>query len=161
MKIYTKKGDKGMTTLYDGTKVSKSEINLRIIGEVDELSSRIGMLCVFIKMENGIKDEKIYLFLRKIQHILQNFNSYIAIKNPNKTKYLPDLESDLVEQLEEYIDSMEKINSKLTKFILPGVSQEDSQAHLCRTQTRKVEREVLYLREILPSIILKIFESFE
>ena len=54
MKIYTKKGDKGMTTLYDGTKVSKSEINLRIIGEVDELSSRIGMLCVFIKMENGM-----------------------------------------------------------------------------------------------------------
>lgn len=130
MKVYTKTGDKGETSLYDGNRASKHAINFEVIGEIDELSSRIGMLCVYCP-ENKI--------LRKIQRTLQDFNSHIATIE-KKGKKLPELSPQLLTELETAIDTMENENTKLNKFILPGVTIADAQAHLCRTQTRKAER---------------------
>lgn len=152
MKIYTKTGDKGQTSFYDGSRASKSAMNFEVVGEVDELSSRIGMLCALID------GEYFSATLRKIQSTLQDINSHIATVNKSKYK-LPELDGDIVTDLETAIDAMEKINPKLTKFILPGVTQRDAQAHLCRTQTRKVERMIIKLRgeqpNIVPDIVLQ------
>ena len=148
MKVYTKTGDAGMTSLYDGTRASKHVVNFSVIGEIDELSSRIGMLCALMSTETGeevLINEKIGL-LRKIQRVLQDFNSYIAtIDRSNRS--LPPLDDSWVSDLEAEIDEMELYNPKLTKFIIPGVKQSDAQSHLCRTQARKVERCVLELSE--------------
>jgi cob(I)alamin adenosyltransferase len=142
MKIYTKTGDGGMTSLYDGTRVQKSHEIFDLLGEIDELSSRIGMLCA-LNRSNEHSDQRLSntsQLLRTIQHILQNFNSHLATPDESKKSRLPVLSETWVTKLEDAIDSMEKENSKLTKFILPGVRPIDAQAHLCRTQTRTVER---------------------
>lgn len=145
MKIYTKTGDKGQTSFYDGSRALKCAINFDVVGEVDELSSRIGLLCSLI----GEEDSGI---LRRIQAILQDINSHIATIDKKKCS-LPELSYDVVASLEVAIDSMEKVNPKLTKFILPGVMQTDAQAHLCRTQTRKVERRIIELYNLIPGIV--------
>ena len=132
MKIYTKTGDKGTTSLYDGSIVVKHNIIFETIGEFDELSCRIGMLC---SMTNNKQ-----IILRKIQRTLQNINSHIATIDEKKKKKLPHIDEELIEELEKEIDLLEENTPRLTKFILPGVNNDDSQAHLCRVQTRKVER---------------------
>lgn len=146
MKVYTKTGDSGETSLYDGSRAPKYAINFVVLGEMDELSSRIGMLCAILG-----KDSVFYPQLRIIQVIIQDFNSHIATLDSEGRK-LPELPNDIISKLEERIDKMEESNTKLTKFILPGVTQADAQAHLCRTQTRKAERALIELhnsRDIL------------
>lgn len=145
MKVYTKTGDSGDTSLYDGSRAPKYAINFEVLGEMDELSSRIGILCVMIEEMNNIEEDNVnfqILYLRKIQRTLQDFNSHIATIEQENRK-LPELHKKLVVEMEERIDCMEMLNKALTKFILPGVNKDDSQAHMCRTQTRKAER-VLY-----------------
>ena len=142
MKVYTKTGDSGNTSLYDGSRAPKYAINFEVLGEMDELSSRIGMLCVMVREMNGTINSMVEPkidFLRKIQRTLQDFNSHIATIEQENRK-LPYLSDTLVSEIESYIDAMEMVNSKLTKFILPGVNRDDGQAHLCRTQARKAER---------------------
>ena len=150
VKIYTKTGDKGTTSLYDGQRVPKYNINLDVVGEIDELSSRIGMLCALSRKN------KMLPVLRKIQCLLQNFNSYIATED-KKGKKLPDIKDTIIKELEIIIDDLDYKNANLTKFILPGVMQDDAQAQLCRIQTRKVERKLLLLikekNDLVPDII--------
>jgi cob(I)alamin adenosyltransferase len=134
MKVYTKTGDSGETSLYDGSRAPKFAINFIVLGEMDELSSRIGMLCAMLG-----KNSKFYSDLRDMQVIIQDFNSHIATLDSEGRK-LPKLSNDILSTLEENIDKIEETNTKLTKFILPGVTQSDAQAHLCRTQARKAER---------------------
>lgn len=146
MKVYTKTGDSGETSLYDGCRIQKSAINFMVLGEIDELSSRIGLLCAMINNDSEMKDDSIdnYSLLRKIQRILQDFNTHIAtIDRVNRR--LPELSDDYVTELENAIDMIENKNTKLTNFILPGVTPIDAQSHLCRTQTRKVERVLIEL----------------
>ena len=135
MKIYTRKGDKGMTALWDGGMTSKSDYRFVIVGEIDELSSRIGMLCSLLD-----KDFEYMSFLRKIQGNLQFINSHIVTVKKQDT--LTQIEPIDIKELEYNIDSIDKRNEPLTKFILPGVDSIDAQCHMCRTQCRKVERIV-------------------
>jgi cob(I)alamin adenosyltransferase len=147
MKIYTKTGDKGMTSLYDGSRIYKSEDILDILGTNDELSSHIGLLIALLNNSeidwiNIIKD------LRDIQTNLQYINSIIATVNKDKKKKLKQIESKDVEYLEKTIDYMESQLPKLTVFILPGVTVEDAHAHICRTYCRKVERKIHKVLEL-------------
>ena len=132
MKIYTKTGDKGKTSLYDGKRLNKFSLMFEVLGELDELTCRIGMLHALVKNDEILK------YLRKIQQIIQDINSNIA--TIDKTKKLPYIGGELIVEIETKIDGMEGKLPKLTRFILPGIGRIDSQVHLCRTQTRKVER---------------------
>jgi cob(I)alamin adenosyltransferase len=146
MKIYTKGGDSGTTSLYDGGRALKSAPNFRVIGEMDELSARIGMLCASnpTLMTRRILGRCLSDMLREVQRVLQDLNSYVAVTK-STGKRLPSVSEAMVSNLEEVIDSMEADLPKLTKFILPGVTVTDSHAHMCRTQTRKVERQLVDL----------------
>jgi len=154
-KVYTKTGDKGTTSLYDGSRVEKTAKFFVVLGEIDELSSRIGMLCAQIPDRlsgQGCVNKICFNFpplqgfnneqnnpaniLRIIQATLQDLNSIIATVNKENRK-IPTIEEKCVQELETYIDHMEEFTPKLTKFILPGVTLADAQSHLCRTQTRK------------------------
>jgi cob(I)alamin adenosyltransferase len=127
-----------------------------VLGENDELSSRIGFLQAVIKTLN--LNTSYMTILREIQRHIQDFNSHIATVDKYKRK-LPVLEEKWILQLEELIDEMELELPSLTKFILPGVELADSQAQLCRTQTRKAERLIVQLSiehpELIPSIVVR------
>lgn len=148
MKIYTKTGDKGKTSLYDGKRITKDSVIFEVIGEIDELTSRIGMLYSLVKDQKNIS-----LYLKKIQQILQDINSNIA--TIDKTKKIPQIKEELIFEIENNIDEMEEKLPKLTKFILPGINQTDAQAHLCRTQARKVERFLWKLENCTSRELLK------
>ena len=131
----------------------KNCIFFNVLGELDELSSRIGMLCALIpdtkeyylhldeQMRLFFREQK---FMRKIQSNIQDINTIIATVDPVKSA-LYQITSEDVKDLEKWIDHMETFNTKLTQFVLPGSTMVDAQAQLCRTQTRKVER---YLWEL-------------
>jgi len=135
-KIYTKTGDEGKTSLYDGTRVHKTEQCFDLLGEIDELSSRIG----FLRSDEdfGPQDEIISDELVVIQKTLQNINSVIATPNVAKQAKLKKVHSKHVEALERAIDRLDDELPPLHSFITPF-----GMAHMCRTQARKVERTML------------------
>lgn len=136
MKIYTKKGDKGWTSLYCGKKVTKSDIICNILGANDELTSNIGVAISFIRQKK-IRDE-----LRQIQKWIQALNSHIATlsgKYFESTRFKDACCATIF--LENKIDEMTLELPKLGEFILPGgKTKESSFIHMCRTSARRSER---------------------
>lgn len=147
MKIYTKRGDKGETSLYDGSAVLKSSEPIHIVGEFDELNSRIGLIRMQLFEIEQISDDHNDLLI-----LIQNIIMYIstAIATPSKVaEYKLYLEDTI--KLENNIDKMMDEMPKLTKLILPAGNELSCNIHLCRTQTRKCERLIAEL-ELDPSI---------
>lgn len=155
-KLYTKTGDKGTTCLYDMRSVSKSNIIIDFLGDLDELSAHIGLLCAFLgdkvipimSPKKQVKDwEKVFdnevSLLRKIQSKLLDIGSNIA--TTNKDKRTTHITPEDVKELENQIDECEKHNEPLREFILPGVKPHDAQIHVCRSVCRRVERKLVAL----------------
>jgi cob(I)alamin adenosyltransferase len=141
MKIYTKTGDKGFTSLIGGTRVPKHNIRIESYGTVDELNSWIGL----------IRDQQINTdhkeLLKQIQETLFVIGSHLA-SDPERSKMaLPDFSIQEVELLEKTIDQMNGQLPELTHFILPGGSTVVSYCHLARCVCRRAERAVTYLAE--------------
>lgn len=133
MKIYTKKGDKGETSLWNGKRVKKSSSTIQTLGEMDELTVRIGRLAVYLP-DNQM--------LRRMQSEIQNINTHVA--TPTKiSRELPVLDAMLVTDMEAEIDTMTSALPKLTVFIIPCQTPVDSLVHLCRTQARKAETHLV------------------
>lgn len=138
MKIYTKTGDNGTTSLYDGNRISKGEFIFDVLGDNDDLSSKIGLL--YSSLENDCPKE----FLRVFQRKLQDINTIIATVDTSN-RVVPSVYENDIETIEKLIDEFDKQNPRLTNFILPGVTMSDSYAHLCRTASRKSERNLWFL----------------
>ncbi len=135
MKIYTKTGDKGTTSLIGGTKVSKSHLRIEAYGTVDELNSHIGLCKDLLTDEQGKK------ILLEVQDRLFTIGSSLAcdpIKEPKMR--IPDLLETDVELLEKEIDRMDKIIPPMKNFILPGGHPTLSQLHIARCVCRRAER---------------------
>ncbi len=142
-KLYTKVGDNGTTSLCDMKNVSKADWVFKVLGDFDELSAQIGLLCVFLnKNENGERVKH----LRKIQSKLLDLGSNFA------TMYNRDrivhISGEDVKELENQIDYFDSQSPKLTEFILPGAGESDSVAHICRAVCRRAERNMWTLTEI-------------
>ena len=131
MKIYTKNGDNGSTMLWSGELVLKSDVHITTLGQLDELTVRIGNVITHTW------NKKLIAFLRETQKIIQDINTIIA--TPTPTKKIKGLGSEIVDDLESQIDYMTDILPKLSVFILPCEYELDGYIHLCRTQTRIVE----------------------
>ena len=157
MKIYTKQGDNGNTRLWNGTKVSKSSNIIHTLGEMDELTVRIGQLYYILKeyftekhpdnITHIITFDEV-VFIRQIQRYIQTINTHIATPSVGIFKSLPELDKEIVSDLESKIDSMTNQLPPLKEFILPCTNKIDSIIHLCRTQTRKAERYVSELEYV-------------
>ena len=139
MKIYTKTGDKGTTSLYGGKRVEKYNLRIESYGSVDELNSFLGLL----------RDQEIKPIFRdfiiKIQNNLFNIGAILATPNPETLSKLPKIEKHHIQELEEKIDEFDKSLPPMTHFILPGGHQTVSYCHICRTICRRVERLVFKL----------------
>lgn len=150
MKIYTKTGDYGETSLIGGTRISKSELQIESYGTIDELNSHIGLI------RDQINNEEIYIELVEIQDRLFTIGSHLANdRTKNKIK-LPEIDESDVNRLENEIDKMEKQLPAMNAFILPGGHTTVSYTHIARCVCRKAERKVVRLNnklEILEIII--------
>ena len=135
MKIYTKTGDKGKTSLIGGTKVYKSDLRIEAYGTVDELNSFIG-LCL-----DHLKANDINNVLAEVQDRLFTIGSALACDPEKETKLkIPDLHEADVELLEKEIDKMNEVLPVMKSFILPGGHVAVSSLHIARTVCRRAER---------------------
>lgn len=151
MKIYTKTGDSGTTSLLGGRRVLKSNLRIDAYGTVDELNSFIGLL----------KDQEINQkrgdLLKEVQDRLFTIGATLATEPGKENVKRPDLHEDDLELLEKEIDLMEGELPVLRNFILPGGHQVVSFCHVARTICRRTERCVIALMETEPvdEIIVK------
>ncbi len=145
MKIYTKTGDQGVTSLLGGTKVSKADIRLEAYGTVDELNSFVGLLI------SSIEDESETNFLTEIQKQLFELGSELAMDADNPPGFSFDMITDSdVMAIEKRIDEYTGKLPELKNFVLPGGSSAASQAHICRTVCRRAERRTVALNAESP-----------
>jgi len=140
IKIYTKTGDKGTTSLIGGKKVSKGDLRIEAYGTVDELNSYIG-LCRDLLSDAGTK-----AVLYEIQDRLFTIGSELACDSNKATKMsLPDLHEEDCKYLETEIDKMNDELPVMKSFILPGGAVSISQLHIARCVCRRAERCVIRL----------------
>ncbi len=140
MKIYTKTGDQGFTSLYGGKRLKKDDVRIEAYGTIDELNAFIG-LCA-----SSIQKEDLKRFLQKIQSRLFTIGSNLA-SDPEKEMITPDILPDDIQELENKMDEWDEVLPKLRYFILPGGGEGASYAHLCRTVCRRAERRIITLAE--------------
>lgn len=147
MKIYTKTGDKGETSLYGGTRVSKAAARVESYGTLDELNAFIGLA----KAE--ISDEKVLNQLQKIQFDLFTVGSEAA--TPTDKMFLANGKSRLdlliseeeIMELERWMDDLDAELEPLQFFILPSGGKAAASVHVCRTVCRRAERAMVHLNE--------------
>ena len=144
MKIYTKTGDKGLTSLIGGTRVPKHHLRIESYGTVDELNSYIGL----IRDQNiSAHDQDI---LKHIQDRLFTIGASLAA-DPEKSKMvIPDLHEEDIELLEHEMDVIDAQLPPLKHFILPGGSNAISFCHIARCVCRRAERITVHLAEESP-----------
>src|SRR5258708_35245776 len=141
MKIYTKTGDKGLTSLIGGTRVAKHHIRIESYGTVDELNSYIGLISDQDIMPH---DKEI---LKQIQDRLFTIGSSLAADPEKSRMVIPDLHLADIELLEKEMDKMNEQLPELKHFILPGGSNSISYCHIARCVCRRAERLAVHLAE--------------
>lgn len=142
MKIYTKTGDKGMTSLIGGKRVAKNSIRLESYGTVDELNSYLGMIRSF-PIDPLIMEELI-----AIQSRLFDIGGNLATDPENKDIQVKlGIEEQDVQMLEKAIDRMDAEVPPMKFFILPGGNEVVSFCHIARTVCRRAERRIMDLME--------------
>ena len=139
MKIYTKTGDEGKTSLFDNSRVWKSDERIMSYGAVDELNSSIG-IALSLELDHEIKD-----ILIKIQNDLFIVGSDLA--NPHMSDKKIRTTIEMITFLEQKIDLLEPQLEPLTSFILPGGTLLASIIHLSRTISRRAETHVVALSQ--------------
>ena len=151
MKIYTKKGDKGETSLLGGTRVSKSHIRIESYGTVDELNSWIGLIRDQ-QIDNNTKK-----FLIHIQDRLFTIGSHLASDPAKSGIKIPGIKEEDVSALEKEMDKMNEVLPEMRSFVLPGGHTTVSYCHIARCVCRKAERCTVHLasEEKVEDIIIK------
>ena len=149
MRIYTKTGDKGSTSLIGGTKVPKSHLRIESYGTVDELNSFVGLLGDQLNLAG---DPSVFVdvvaLLREIQDRLFTVGSSLACDPEKEPKLkIPDLKEEDITILEGAIDRMDTVLPPMRSFLLPGGHVAVSTAHIVRTVCRRAERTCVRLHE--------------
>jgi cob(I)alamin adenosyltransferase len=142
MKIYTKTGDKGETGLFGGERVTKNNLRLNAYGTIDELNSFLGLAIIEVNC-GEIKNELIDL-----QNKLFVLGSDLATPETEKNERLniTRLPDSYISEAEQSIDKYDARLDQLKNFILPGGSKGSALLHICRTISRRAEREVVALK---------------
>jgi cob(I)alamin adenosyltransferase len=132
MPIYTRTGDKGSTSLFNGKRISKADPRVEAYASADELTTLIGFAIAIVKDKN---DKNLLLSLQKDIYLIM---SHLAGAKVDIV-YL----KERVKSFEQIIDKIASKLSKLNRFILPGGTELSSRLHLCRIACRTVERRVV------------------
>lgn len=151
MRIYTKTGDKGETSLIGGTRVPKDHIRIEAYGTVDELNSYIGLI-----RDQELDKAQIELLVI-IQDRLFTIGARLAADPQRSRMELPELNEEDVVQLEKAIDAMNISLPEMKSFVLPGGNTIVSFCHISRCVCRRAERKVIHLsrNEPVDELIIK------
>ena len=147
-RIYTKGGDKGKTSLGDGSRVPKNHKRLQAIGSVDELNASIGLILV-----TSFDNQSI---LRHIQNDLFDVGGDLCFPQSAKTKDSLNITESYIKRLEVWIDDYNKELPELKSFVLPGGNALSAALHLSRTIARRAERDICALmteEEVNPRVL--------
>ncbi|TKT94179.1 cob(I)yrinic acid a,c-diamide adenosyltransferase [Dyadobacter frigoris] len=162
MKIYTKKGDKGTTGLFGGSRVSKDDVRIECIGTLDEANSTIGLLRVKLGNDHVWQPN-----LHKIQKDLMDMMSHLARPSDAKKENKNPMPEDGAEFCEIWIDTLEsEMTSPSDYFLLPGGNEISALCHMARTQMRRGERRLVSLtktdtvHEAIPAYINRLSDLF-
>lgn len=139
-KIYTKKGDAGMTSLVDCSCVEKFHPRVEAYGCIDELNSYLGLVGSLMDSQNIQNFKNVRAQIELIQNELFIIGSLVACDDPAFIKKLPSLNESSIERIESQIDELSLELSELKNFILPGGSLLASHLHVARTLCRRAER---------------------
>ncbi|MDZ7718703.1 MAG: cob(I)yrinic acid a,c-diamide adenosyltransferase [Balneolaceae bacterium] len=139
MKIYTKKGDKGTTSLFGGASIGKNSLRIKAYGTVDELNSILGIVLTYSLSERG------EAILKELQNQLFVLGADLATLPSKKTK-INRIGSREITQLENWIDELDEKLPALTAFILPGGAPAGATLHQARTVCRRAERHTVALK---------------
>lgn len=150
MKIYTKTGDKGMTSLCDGSRLLKDDIRVEAYGTLDELNAHIGLLISLLQtssLKEGVQSAaKLTDFLSEIQEELFVIGGELACAEI-KTEELVSTQK-LIAKIETIIDELSSQLPVQHHFVLPGGTLPAAQSHVCRTICRRAERRIVTLSHI-------------
>lgn len=141
MKIYTKTGDKGKTSLIGGERRLKSDIRLESYGTADELNSFIGLL--LSKVEDA--PYPYGAMLLHIQNDLFGLGAFLADPNAATSEEVTWISDDDIQRIERQIDTLDQELQPLHEFILPGGNERIALCHICRTIARRLERRMVAL----------------
>lgn len=150
MKIYTKTGDKGATSLLGGTRVSKAHMRIEAYGTVDELNSYLGLL-------RDLDPAGSAALIQNIQDRLFSIGSSLAAENDRAKEMKPDLTNSDIESLEKAIDEMNEELPQMKNFIIPGGHVSVSHCHIARCICRRAERHVIRMADeevVEPNVIM-------
>ena len=149
-KLYTRTGDDGSTSLVDGSRAMKCHPRVEAYGDIDELSSALGLVASSAKCPEEIRGQ-----ILDIQNLLFAIGAYLATppKEERAEAVIPAGESA---KLEGWIDALDEQTPPMKSFILPGGSEEASRCHLARTVCRRAERKIIALAQetdVAPEVI--------
>jgi cob(I)alamin adenosyltransferase len=151
MKIYTKTGDQGMTSLFGGKRVSKADLRIETYGTVDELNAHLGLV------RDQEVNQKRKAVLIEIQDRLFVIGSMLAAEPGNEKIKIPLLTEEDIVFLEKEIDTMDAALPPMRYFILPGGHTSVSCTHIARTVCRRAERLAIALdkQEPVHALVIK------
>ncbi|MBQ6096281.1 MAG: cob(I)yrinic acid a,c-diamide adenosyltransferase [Bacteroidales bacterium] len=154
--IYTKTGDNGTTSLVGGRRVKKYDQRVEAYGTVDELNAHIGMLATMMRdksidleMAFDVREqfENCYKQLKTAQNKLFVIQTLLATEDEDTYNKLPQLDDNATDEMEAWIDDIDKRLHALKSFVIPGGTTISAQAHIARTVCRRAERQIVRLAE--------------
>lgn len=154
--IYTKTGDNGTTSLVGGRRVKKYDQRVEAYGTVDELNAHIGMLATMMRdksidleMAFDVREqfENCYKQLKTAQNKLFVIQTLLATEDEETYSKLPQLDDNATDEMEAWIDDIDKRLPALKSFVIPGGTTISAQAHIARTVCRRAERQIVRLAE--------------
>lgn len=137
-RVYTKSGDKGVTSLVGGERVSKNALRIECYGTVDELNATLGL--VTAALASSPAEPTLLPIIRRVQNELFNLGAALATPDKERRARSPAIAERHVTALEDEIDQLNEELPELTSFILPGGGFTSSYFHLARTVCRRAER---------------------
>ena len=140
-RVYTRRGDKGQTTIVGGQVVNKDDARMEALGTIDELNATLG-IALTAAGANGDRQ-----MLHEIQHELFNIGADLATPTAHRQVGQPSVTEKEVKRLEDWIDMLNAVLEPLKEFVLPGGGPLSAHLHLARTVARRAERRLCSLMD--------------
>lgn len=148
MRIYTRSGDKGTTSLVYGRRIPKNDPRVEAYGTIDEANSLIGLALSFLDDVDWEGKQEFLNIMHRVQTVL--FHVGAEISTPLDREVAWKLEQRHIDELEKLIDEWNEQLPELKQFILPSGHKVSSALHLARTVVRRAERRAVSIQDQIP-----------